>query len=167
MKRLRLLFLLSGLALLAASATAAFGHTAHVAAAGTTVTTKNTKLGTILVTSSGKTLYLDAGDKPGHFACTGGCLGAWPPLSTSGKPKAAGKVRASMLGTVKNGKVTQVTYNGHPLYTFTSDTSGNPTSGEGINGFYVVSPSGVKITHAPSTTTTTTSTSTSGGGYKY
>ena len=166
MKRLKLLFLLSGLALLAASATAAFGHTAHVAASAATVSTKSTSLGTILVTSSGKTIYLDTGDKSGHFACTGACAKAWPPLSTSGKPKAAGKVKASMLGTIKNGKVTQVTYNGHPLYTFASDTSGSPTSGEGVNGFFVVSPTGAKITHAPATTTTTSTTS-SGGGYRY
>ena len=36
-----------------------------------------------------------------------------------------------------------------------------------MNGFYVVSPTGSKITHATSATTTTTSTSTSGGGYGY
>ena len=167
MKRFKLLFLLSGVALLTAGATAAFGHTAHIAGSATTVNTKNTSLGTILVTSSGKTLYLDVGDKSGHFACTGGCLKVWPPLTTSGKPKAAGKVKASMLGTVKNGKVTQVTYNGHPLYTFASDTSSNPTSGEGVNGFDVVSATGAKITHAPSKTTTTSSTTSSSGGYKY
>jgi len=167
MQRLKLLFLVSGLALLAAGATVALAQSAHVAGSAATVSTKNTSLGTILVTSSGKTLYLDAGDKSGHFACTGGCLKVWPPLSTSGKPKAAGKVKASMLGTVKNGKVTQVTYNGHPLYTFASDTSSNPTSGEGVNNFFVVSTAGAKITHAPSKTTTTSSTSSGGGGYGY
>jgi predicted lipoprotein with Yx(FWY)xxD motif len=168
MKPLKLLLLISALAALGAGATAALAHTAHAAGGAATVKTKSTKLGTILVTSSGKTLYLDVGDKPPHFACTGGCLGAWPPLATSGKPKAAGQVKASMLGTVKNGSLTQVTYNGHPLYTFTTDTSANPTSGEGVNGFFVVSPSGAKITHAPSKTTTSSSTtSSSGGGYGY
>ncbi|HEY1777988.1 MAG TPA: hypothetical protein VGG41_17665 [Solirubrobacteraceae bacterium] len=168
MKPLKLLLLISALAALGAGATAALAHTAHTAGGAATVNTKSTKLGTILVTSSGKTLYLDAGDKPPHFACTAGCLVAWPPLSSSGKPKAAGKVKASMLGTVKNGSVTQVTYNGHPLYTFKSDSSSDPTSGEGVNGFYVVSPSGAKVTHAPSTSTTTSSsTSSSSGGYGY
>ncbi len=168
MKHLKLLLLLSATALLAASASAAFGHSAHAAASTATVSTKSTKLGTILVTSSGKTLYLAVGDKPPHFACTGACLAVWPPLTTSGKPKAAGKVKASKLGTVKNGKLTQVTYNGHPLYTFASDTSANPTSGEGVNNFFVVSPAGAKITHAPASTTTTSSSSTSsGGGYRY
>jgi predicted lipoprotein with Yx(FWY)xxD motif len=164
MKPLRILLLVSTVAALGAGATAAFGHTAHSAGAAATVKSASSKYGTILVTSAGKTLYLDAGDKPPHFACTAGCLQAWPPLVSSGKPKAAGKVKASMLGTVKNGKLTQVTYNGHPLYSFASDSSGNKVSGEGVNGFFVVGPSGAKITHAPSSSTTTSSSSSSAGG---
>jgi predicted lipoprotein with Yx(FWY)xxD motif len=140
----------------------AFGQSAHSSAA-TGVTTKKTSLGTILVTSSGQTLYLDSADKPGHPACTAGCLSAWPPLKMSGTPKASGSAKASLLGTAKiAGGVKQVTYNGHQLYTFASDTKSKPTSGEGVNGFYVVSPSGSKITKATNTTTTTTSSSSSG-----
>jgi predicted lipoprotein with Yx(FWY)xxD motif len=148
MKRLQPLLALSSIAVLGLTG-AAFGQAAHTSASHTVVTTKPTSLGTILVTSSGQTLYLDVGDKPGHWACTGGCAAAWPVLSTSGAPKAAGKAKASDLGTIKHGKVTQVTYSGHPLYTFTADTKSAPTSGEGVNGFYVVSPTGSKITKAP------------------
>ena len=167
MKPLKLLLVISALAALGAGATAAFGHTAHSAGGATVVKTKSTKFGTILVTSSGKTLYMDAGDKPPHFACTAGCLQAWPPLVSSGKPKASGSAKASLLGTVKNGKFNQVTYKGHPLYTFVSDTSGNPVSGEGVNGFFVVSASGAKVTKAASTTTTSSSSSSGSGGYGY
>jgi predicted lipoprotein with Yx(FWY)xxD motif len=168
MKRIQLLLALSSIAVLGV-ATAAFGQSAHSSASHTVVTTKQTSLGTILVTSSGQTLYLDVGDKPGHWACTGTCATAWPVLSTSGAPKAAGKAKASELGTIKHGKATQVTYGGHPLYTFTADSKGSPTSGEGVNGFYVVGPSGSKITKSTKTTTTTTSSSTTsaGGGYGY
>ena len=88
-------------------------------------------------------------------------------MATSASPKAAGKAKASELGTIKHGKVTQVTYNGHPLYTFTADTSSTPTSGEGVNGFYVVSPSGTKITKTTKSTTTTTTSSSSTGRYGY
>jgi predicted lipoprotein with Yx(FWY)xxD motif len=144
-----------------ALATSAFGQSAHSSAA-TVVTTKKTSLGTILVTSSGQTLYLDASDKPGHPACTGGCLSIWPPLKASGTPKASGGAMASMLGTTKiAGGITQVTYNKHPLYTFASATTG--TSGEGENGFYVVGTSGSKITKSGKTSTTTSSSSSSGG----
>jgi predicted lipoprotein with Yx(FWY)xxD motif len=128
----------------------------------TIVTTKKTALGTILVTSSGRTLYLDAADKPGHPACTHGCLSIWPPLKAVGTVKAAGAAKAAFLGTAKiAGGVKQVTYRGHPLYTFASDTKSGQTSGEGQNGFYVVSTSGNKITKKASTRTT------SSGGYGY
>jgi len=124
----------------------AFGQSAHSSAA-TVVSTKQTSYGTILVTSSGQTLYLDSADKPGHPACTAGCQSIWPPLKTSGAPKASGSAKGSLLGTTTiAGGVKQVTYNGHQLYTFKSDTKSNPTSGEGVNGFYVVSSSGSKVT---------------------
>jgi predicted lipoprotein with Yx(FWY)xxD motif len=159
MKRFQLLLVVSSMAVLGVTVTAS-GQSARSSAAHTVVTTKQTSLGTILVTSSGQTLYLDVGDKPGHFACTGMCAAAWPALSTSGKPKAAGKAKASYLGTVKHGTLTQVTYKGHPMYTFTADTSSSPISGQGVNGFYVVSPGGKRITKAAKTTTSTTTTST-------
>jgi predicted lipoprotein with Yx(FWY)xxD motif len=146
-----------------AMAASALAHTAHSAAA-TVVTTKTTSYGTILVTSSGKTLYLDAGDKPGHPACKGGCLSIWPPLKASGTLKASGSAKKADLGTTKiAGGIKQVTYNKHPLYTFASGAKG--TSGEGQNGFYVVSTTGHKITAKPTTTTTGTTTTSTGYGY--
>jgi predicted lipoprotein with Yx(FWY)xxD motif len=129
-----------------ALATTALAQSAH-SAAGTVVTTKKTSLGTILVTGSGKTLYLDARDKTGHPACKGSCLSIWPELKASGTLKASGRARAAELGTTKiAGGIKQVTYNKHPLYTFASAATG--TSGEGVNNFYVVSPSGNKIAKA-------------------
>jgi predicted lipoprotein with Yx(FWY)xxD motif len=120
---------------------------AHRASATTVVTTKQTTYGTILVTGSGQTLYLDSADKSGHPACTGGCLSTWPPLKASGTLKAAGSAKSSLVATTKiSGAVKQVTYAGHPLYTYASDSKSNPTSGQGISGFYVVSTSGKAIT---------------------
>jgi predicted lipoprotein with Yx(FWY)xxD motif len=140
-------------------------HASVHSAASATVSTKTTSLGTVLVTGSGKTLYLDVNDKTGHPACKGGCLTIWPPLKASGTLKASGRAKTAELGTIKlAGGIKQVTYNKHPLYTFASAATG--TSGEGENGFYVVSPSGSKVTKASSTTSSTTTTST-GGGYGY
>lgn len=142
----------------------ATGHSAAVRAhpaSGTVVTTKKTSYGWILVTGSGKTLYLDSKDKPGHPACKGGCLTIWPPLK--GPAKASGRAKSSDLGTTKiAGGVKQVTYNKHPLYTFATAAKG--TSGEGVNNFYVVNPSGNKATK-PTTTTTGTTTTSTGYGY--
>jgi predicted lipoprotein with Yx(FWY)xxD motif len=148
MKAHRIVLVAVAIAALALTASA-FGQQAHSSAA-TVVTTKSTSLGSILVTSSGQTLYLDSHDKPGHAACTGSCLSAWPPLKASGTPKASGSAKSSLLGTTKiAGGAKQVTYNGHQLYTFASDSKSSPTSGQGKNGFYVVSASGAAITKSP------------------
>ena len=156
MKRLKLSFAVLSVGSLVLAA-AAFGSAAHTSASSTVISSKNTSLGTILVTASGQTLYLDTGDKPPHFACTGSCLKAWPPLTATGTVKATGAAKAALLHTTKGPGGTIVTYNGHPLYTFISDSKNHPTSGEGQHGFYVVSPNGSKIT----TTSTSTSTSNS------
>ena len=148
MKAHRIVLVAVAIAALALTASA-FATPAHSSAA-TVVTTKNTSFGTILVTSSGQTLYLNAHDKPGHPSCTGGCLSAWPPLKASGTLKASGSAKASLLATTKiAGGAKQVTYKGHQLYTFKSDTNSSPINGEGVSGFYVVSPSGAAITKSP------------------
>ena len=158
--------LMSTVAMLATAAVA-FASSAHTSAATTVVTTHHTKYGTILVTGSGRTLYLDAGDKPPHFACTGGCLTAWPPLKAAGKVTAKGSAKSALLGTVKGPGGKMVTYKGHPLYLFASDTSSGQINGEGVGGFYVVSANGAKVTKAVQNSSTTTSSSTSSGGYGY
>ena len=157
----------AGVLALAGSALAQSAQlTAHPSSA-TIVTTKKSSYGTILVTGSGRTLYLDVADKAGHPACTHSCLSIWPPLKASGTVKAAGAARASLLGTIKiAGGIKQVTYKGHPLYTFASDTKSGQISGEGQNGFYVVSPSGSRITKKTAMTTTGTTTTTT-GAYGY
>jgi predicted lipoprotein with Yx(FWY)xxD motif len=119
-------------------------------AKGPVVSTARTSLGTILVNSNGRTLYLFAKDKQGKSACTGQCAGFWPPLIATGKPSVAGGARASLIGTTKraDGRM-QVTYNHHPLYTFAKDTKKGQTKGEELAAFgaewYVVSPAGAKI----------------------
>jgi predicted lipoprotein with Yx(FWY)xxD motif len=138
-----------------------------VAASGSTavVNVRSTSLGKILVASSGKTLYMFAQDKSTKSTCSGNCATFWPPLLTTGSPKAGPGVTASLLGTTHraDGKL-QVTYHGHPLYFFANDKKAGETGGEGIKAFgakwWVLSPAGVKI--APGSTTTTT---TGGGGY--
>jgi len=145
MTRLKLFIALSSLGSLGLVSGVALASTAQASASNTVISTKQTSLGTILVNSSGKTLYLDTADKPPHFACTGACLKAWPALKAVGTVKAAGAAKAALLGTTKGPAGKTVTYNGHPLYTFVSDSTSNPTSGEGQHGFYAVSPAGAKV----------------------
>jgi predicted lipoprotein with Yx(FWY)xxD motif len=131
----------------------AAGAGTGVAATGTaTVKTRHGQLGTFLVGSNGRTLYLFEKDKSTKSTCSGACAKAWPPLLTTGKPKASGSAKASLLGTTKRSDGTsQVTYKGHPLYYFVQDKSAGQTKGQGIDGFgaewYVLAPSGKKIEH--------------------
>jgi predicted lipoprotein with Yx(FWY)xxD motif len=119
-------------------------------ARGAIVSTKSTSLGRILVNSNGRTLYLFGKDKNGKSACSGMCATFWPPLITTGKPRAGAGARASLLGTTRrsDGRL-QVTYNHHPLYTFKTDTKAGQTNGEGLSAFgakwYAVSPAGARV----------------------
>ncbi|HEX3318014.1 MAG TPA: hypothetical protein VHR88_08350 [Solirubrobacteraceae bacterium] len=109
---------------------------AAASAAAATVKTASTADGTVLVSQSGKSLYMFGKDRHGKSSCSGACGQNWPPLTTSGKPKAGAGASASKLGTVKrsDGK-TQVTYAGHPLYNFVADQAAGDVNGQGINAF--------------------------------
>ncbi len=122
----------------------------HAASGGAKVAVANSGLGRILVDGRGHTLYLFAKDKRGRSSCAGQCAGFWPPLITSGKPRAAAGAKASLLGTTRraDGRL-QVTYNHHPLYSFVKDSRKGQTSGEGLDTFgaewFALSPAGSKV----------------------
>ena len=135
-------------AALLAVAVSAAGATGALGSSKSLITTGHTSLGTVLVNSKGLTLYLFKGDTSKHLGCTGKCLTAWFPITGTGS--ASGSAKASELGTGKRGSGTQVTYGGHPLYTFVGDTKPGQINGQGLklngNLWYVVSPSGVAMT---------------------
>jgi predicted lipoprotein with Yx(FWY)xxD motif len=111
------------------------------------VSTGSTSLGTVLVDSQHRTLYLFKADQGTKSACSGACASAWPPLRTSGKPTAAGGAEASKLGTTpRSDGRPEVTYNGHPLYTYTGDSKPGDVNGQGLTAFgaawFALSPSG-------------------------
>jgi predicted lipoprotein with Yx(FWY)xxD motif len=138
----------------------------------------NPKLGQILTDSNGDTVYVFAKDTGSKSTCSGACAGVWPPVTTSGTPKAGNGVAASKLATTKRSDgSTQVTYSGHPLYTYTGDASPGDTTGNGINTYgavwNAVQPSGANAPAGSSTSGGSTSggststSSSSGGGYGY
>lgn len=113
----------------------------------TTVNVATSPLGQILIDAEGRTLYLFIKDTPNTSACTGGCAQTWPPLLVTGAPTGGLGVEASKLGTTsRTDGGTQVTYNGHPLYRFSSDSAPGDTKGQGVGGnWFVVSPQGEPI----------------------
>jgi predicted lipoprotein with Yx(FWY)xxD motif len=94
------------------------------------------ELGRILVDSKGFTLYDFHKDKGTTSACYGPCAKAWPPLITEGVPQPSNGASSSMLGTtMRKDGTTQVTYAGHPLYTFVEDTKPGDAKGNDFSAF--------------------------------
>jgi len=107
-------------------------------ASAPTIRLEQTSLGNILVDGSGHTLYLFTRDRHKQDSCAkiSGCLGTWPALTTTHKPIAGADVRASLLGTIElHGHVKQVTYAGHPLYTYALDFIRRSTFNIGANEY--------------------------------
>jgi len=94
------------------------------------------ELGMVLVDSNGMTLYDFHKDKGTTSSCYGPCAEGWPPLLTEGKATVGNGASASKLGTTerKDG-TTQVTYAGHPLYTFVEDKKPGEANGNDISAF--------------------------------
>jgi predicted lipoprotein with Yx(FWY)xxD motif len=94
------------------------------------------ELGLVLVNSKGFTLYDFHKDKGTQSACYGACAGAWPPLLTKGEPQPSNGASAGKLGTTKRKDgTTQVTYAGHPLYTFSGDKNPGEADGHDLSAF--------------------------------
>jgi len=116
-------------------------------------TKTDSKLGQYLTDSNGHPLYIYGGDSNGVSNCTGSCISLWPAYQDSGATTGL----PAGIGTIKrtdNGE-TQFTYNGMPLYTFTSD-SNNQVTGNGTANFTVAKP---VANPTPSTSTTSSSSS--------
>jgi len=115
-------------------ATASGGGTAPAAAAGGSALLRTTTIGgvSVLTNASGRTLYWFAPDTPSRSACYGECAAYWPPVT--GSPAAGPGVTSSKLGTIRRTDGTiQVTYAGHPLYTYIGDTAPGQASGNNID----------------------------------
>lgn len=96
------------------------------------------KYGKVLVDQKGLALYYNTANKPMHFACTGGCLTAWPPLVLAkGQTGALAGTGVAGLGTVRGPSGLQVTWQGKALYTFVGDTKGT-VMGQGIGHIWFV-----------------------------
>ena len=161
---------ISGIAL--AAVAAAGGITAASAASSpsvshsgaATVRTASVTVGgkteTILVNGHGLPLYFYQPDTATKSLVTGALAQLWPPL-TSVTPAAAGV--NGKLSVLNDAHGQQVTYNGHPLYTFADDHAGQVT-GQGVSDFFVATPGLTPITASSAGTAPAAS---PGGGLGY
>ena len=77
----------------------------------TTLKSKSTSIGKVLVDASGHTVYELVGDSAANPKCAGSCLAIWPPVKSNG---------------------TQMIVNGHPAYTYVGDKSPGQTKGQNL-----------------------------------
>ncbi|MCW2985555.1 MAG: hypothetical protein JWR63_3125, partial [Conexibacter sp.] len=118
---------------------------------GAKLATAGGAVGTMLVDGQGRTLYLWKADTSNMSTCSGACAQAWPPVTSKAAVSAGGAVNAKLVGTSKRSDgTTQVTYAGHPLYTFAGDSAAGQLNGQGSAAFgapwFAVAPSGAAIT---------------------
>jgi predicted lipoprotein with Yx(FWY)xxD motif len=106
------------------------------AAAAGTATGAGLKITTIgrtrvLTNEKGFTVYSFAPDTPTTSKCYGSCAAYWPPVTGT---TAAGAGLPGKVGTIKRTDGSeQLTYNGHPLYTYIGDSAPGQARGNNLN----------------------------------
>jgi predicted lipoprotein with Yx(FWY)xxD motif len=99
---------------------------------GAKITLRHTAHGKVLVGANGHSLYTFSSDTRNHSNCNKACRKQWPPVTAIGTPHAGTGVSARHLKVIKGH---QVTYYGHPLYTYFKDTKAGQTKGETLFKF--------------------------------
>jgi predicted lipoprotein with Yx(FWY)xxD motif len=99
---------------------------------GSKITLAHTKDGKVLVGADGRSLYTFTSDTKNHSNCNLACQKHWPPVTSTAAPRAGAGIKAGHLGVIKG---RQVTYYGHPLYTYYKDTKAGQVKGESLFKF--------------------------------
>jgi predicted lipoprotein with Yx(FWY)xxD motif len=127
--------LVSVLALVGVLAMTAFAIAKSATVGVGTATVKGHKA-SVATNAKGVTVYELTPETTKHLLCTPGmCFSFWPPVKAGTKVTKAAGVKGK-LGTFKRKGFSQVTLNGHPLYTFAEDGGKKGSAvGEGLHGF--------------------------------
>jgi predicted lipoprotein with Yx(FWY)xxD motif len=146
-----------------APSSSASAAASQAAASGTVLKTATISGTTVLTNAKGFTVYSFAPDTATKSNCNGSCAQYWPPVKG---PATAGSGVTGKLGTItRSDGSTQVTYDGHPLYTYVSDTAPGQAKGNGVNlsggVWHEVTVTGAA---APAAHSSPSSSSSSGGG---
>ncbi|MBO0788088.1 MAG: hypothetical protein J2P33_18670 [Actinobacteria bacterium] len=119
------------LALLGVAIGTAGSGPAPTAAGGGGLATAKAGGVTVLTNAKGLTLYWFERDTPTKSNCTGSCSSYWPPVT--GSPAAPAGVPGKFASIKRPGGASQVTYNGHPLYSYVGDSHQGQASGNNLN----------------------------------
>jgi predicted lipoprotein with Yx(FWY)xxD motif len=95
---------------------------------------QETKLGEVLASPDGMTLYTYNKDQPGVSNCTGKCAEHWPPVKASASDQPSGE-----FTVIKRPEGTlQWAYEGKPLYGYDEDLKAGDVEGDGKGGVWHV-----------------------------
>lgn len=135
----------------AATSAPAPATSSSASTSATELKTASSKAGQIVVDAKGMSVYYFTKDTKdsGTSACTGGCLAAWSPVTTTSATPAVKDVSAK-VGTIAtpDGKK-QLTINGMPIYHYTKDKAPGDITGQGFNNlWYLVNPAGEMVKSA-------------------
>jgi predicted lipoprotein with Yx(FWY)xxD motif len=112
---------------------------ASIALADASIALADTALGSVLVDRDGNTLYLFTKDAAGAPACNADCLANWPPLLADAAATPGDGLSAADFATIAAADGSQqVTFHGHPLYTYAGDQTAGDTNGQGVGGAWFV-----------------------------
>jgi predicted lipoprotein with Yx(FWY)xxD motif len=166
MKRTRIIIAGAAVAALATAGGITAAAASSTPAASATVRTASATVAghmeTILVSRQGLPLYIYRPDTATTSHVTGGLATAWPPLTSAA---VAGAGVTGQVAVLKDVNGQQVTYNGHPLYTFVNDRAGQVT-GQGVQNFFVATPGIASIGRSAGAAAPTTPAAPA-GGYGY
>src|ERR1700759_1407769 len=101
------------------------------AATGTALKTTTIGGTTVLTNAKGFTLYSFAPDTPATSKCYGSCAVYWPPVT--GTPAAGQGLPGKVTTITRTGGSHQLTYDGHPLYTYIGDSAPGQAHGNNLN----------------------------------
>jgi predicted lipoprotein with Yx(FWY)xxD motif len=130
--------LAAGLALAGLAAAKTFTLKEAKDAKVTNFSTHKTTHENIVVISNGRAVYELSGDSKSHPKCTkaNSCFSIWPPVTVASKSSLSkGPGVSGALGTWSRNGFTQVTLNGHPLYTFAGDSAPDWAHGQDVVSF--------------------------------
>jgi predicted lipoprotein with Yx(FWY)xxD motif len=130
------------------------------------VTSRDTSLGRVLTSPTGRTLYALTKDTKTQSTCVGDCAMVWPPLLVENGWSPAPDLDRALFATLARGDTRQLEAGRWPLYTFSGDTKPGDVNGQGSGGvWFAVGANGLPIKSMPSSTSTAPTSSRSSYGY--
>jgi predicted lipoprotein with Yx(FWY)xxD motif len=145
----------------------AAGSSSAAGSVSTVVKTMSSSAGTVLTNSKGFALYTFAKDKGSTSECYGQCAKFWPAAMGPATVAPGSKVSGTFGTTTRKDGSKQLTWNGHPLYTFAGDKKPGDVTGNGSTadgGLWKVIVTSAAAAPAPSSSS---SSSSGGGAYGY